>query len=283
MEPDQAGRVVLGIGRETSVKAVEWVIERARRRPLSVELLRSFDPLRSTRRAERALLHEVRDRITAAAPGTAVTAVLSTDPIHDALLHAGEHADLIVIGSRRHRPVRSALTGEVPLRIATRAACPTVVVPDDATLRDRGPVVVGVPGDRSGDAALLFAAREARASGTELVAVHGWSATQLSLEGGLETPSLAADRTRHRRILDEAAAVVERAAPGGRVRLVLDRGIPAWVIDDASRRARLVVLGTHRRGPIAGLLLGSTAREVMELTGVPVCIVPPETETASGA
>jgi len=282
MAEDRAERIVLGVGRETTVKAVAWTIARARRRRADVRLVRAFDPLRSTEHAEHALLDGVRDRIVAAAPRTIVSAVLSTDPIADALLHAVSEADLLVIGARRHRPIRSLITGDVPLTIAARAACATVVVADDAILRDRGPVVVGVPSDGPADAALVFAAHEADTLGAELVAVHGWTATQLSLEGGLVPPSLAADRTRHRRILDDAVARIESVGPHSPVRLVLDRQIAAWLIDDTSRDAQLVVLGTHRRGPLAGLMLGSTARELLQLSRTPVCMVPPDHSPTSG-
>ncbi|MGN6326017.1 universal stress protein [Pseudolysinimonas sp.] len=268
-------RIVIGVGGPSTEKAVGWAIERAGRRAAAIELVRGYDPLRTSEKAEGDALEEVRDRIVRRVAETTVSTTLSAMATPDALVRAAARGDLLVVGSRRHRAIRSVLAGSVPLAVASRSSCATIIVPDDAVEHPGGPVVTGVSGDHTGDRAMLFAAREARDLDVELHAVHGWTASQASLEAGLVPPSLAEDRARHRRILDLALVRIEDARPGVRVRAVLDQQPPAWAIADQAEQAQLVVLGSHRWGPLAGIVLGSTAREVLSLTSTPVGIVPP--------
>ena len=47
-----------------------------------------------------------------------------------------EHAELLVLGSRRRRPLKAALLGSVSAAVAGSAPCPVVIVPDGAATED---------------------------------------------------------------------------------------------------------------------------------------------------
>jgi nucleotide-binding universal stress UspA family protein len=54
--------------------------------------------------------------------------VLEGDPV-ERLADASRGLDMLVVGSRRYGPLRSALLGSVSSRLIDRAACPVVIVP----------------------------------------------------------------------------------------------------------------------------------------------------------
>ena len=61
-------------------------------------------------------------------------------------------------------------------------------------------------------------------------------------------------------------------------RLQLVEGSAADVFLDAARSAALIVMGNRGRGGLAGRLLGSVSRSVLNQAGSPVLIVPTRTE-----
>jgi nucleotide-binding universal stress UspA family protein len=71
------------------------------------------------------------------------------------------------------------------------------------------------------------------------------------------------------------AAFRERAATPSKVREFLESGKPALKIIDAAKNwpADLIVMGSHGRGKIQGLLLGSVSQEVLHHASCPVLVV----------
>ncbi len=57
---------------------------------------------------------------------------------------------------------------------------------------------------------------------------------------------------------------------------MLRHGDPAIEIDEVLDDTRLLVLGTHGRGPALGALLGSKVQHLLHHGGVPVAVVPLE-------
>lgn len=116
-------------------------------------------------RYEQVLVEHAREALAAAAalvasetPGVAVeTALVSGHPV--AVLRA-QSADalLVVIGDRGLSRVEGLLAGSVSVALATHAACPVVVVRgSDQSGTASGPVVVGVDGSETSEAAVAFA------------------------------------------------------------------------------------------------------------------------------
>jgi nucleotide-binding universal stress UspA family protein len=67
----------------------------------------------------------------------------------------------------------------------------------------------------------------------------------------------------------------ERAATHSAVPEFLEAGVPAAKIIDAAKKwsADLIVMGSHGRGKIGGLLLGSVSQEVLHHAPCPVLVV----------
>jgi nucleotide-binding universal stress UspA family protein len=134
-----------------------------------------------------------------------------------------------------------------------------------------------VPTDFSpcAEEAWMVAQRLAAAFGSELLLVH------VLAEAALLGP-LSADRLRevHDAASKRAAAMLESWAEQGRskglsVRLALRTGAPHQEIVDLAtdERADLVVMGSHGRGRMSRLLLGSVADRVVRLAPCAVLTV----------
>jgi len=78
----------------------------------------------------------------------------------------------------------------------------------------------------------------------------------------------------HAAILAEAADRVRTAHPGLDVREVLEHGPAAMVLVDASGEAEMVVVGTHGRGAVGSLFLGSVSHDVLLNLKCPVAVIP---------
>jgi nucleotide-binding universal stress UspA family protein len=140
-----------------------------------------------------------------------------------------------------------------------------VIVPDDWVPHE-GAIVVGVDAAGDSDGAAWFAAREAVDADRDLEVVHTWEpwsvpdTRQMQIEQGA--------------ILDDTVDRIRAAYPAVRVRGVLTEAVAHDGIIAGSRRAQLVVLGTHRLGRESGLVLGAIHQEVMISGVVPLCVVP---------
>lgn len=248
-------------------QALDWAVHRSRRGPCRILLVRAVDLLVSDAVDEQDRLDELRHRIMERSPSAVVETRIVTSSVPSALLSASADADLLVIGSHRRHPLLAALSGWLPLRVATGSRGATVLVPDDWTPPIERTIVVGIAEDDSSDRAALFAAREARATGELLEVVHAWiPATHPPTNGG---------RAHHRERLALAVDGIRAAFPNVRLRGILDARAAAPALLGRAAQAELLVLGSHRRGPLSGLVLGSCAQQVVPDSSTPVCIVPP--------
>lgn len=158
-------------------------------------------------------------------------------------------------------PRSALLVGSVSHDAVRHARCAVVVVPADASAGPPGRVVVGVDESPNSTAAADWAAVEALAHGVPLVLVHSAS---VGLVEDDEQSVVTAASTRlagtvgedlklDRIVTHEAAgaALVATAMPGD-----------------------LLVVGTHARGPVARLFVGSTSTYCIEHATCPVAVVP---------
>lgn len=267
--------IVLGYDGSTGSRtALDWVAVRAARDNARVELVTVTNMVtshyenteRELARAER-LLHDL-------APGVHVESHRIDGRMPTTLLKDARNADLLVIGLHQQRPLRTALTGWMPQRLSARANGPVALIPEGWTLVD-GPVVVGVDDDPSSDEALMFAAAEAQTTLSPLRIVHAWSMPVPTLEGSsalLASPLQVKES--HRRILRDALHRVQEAFPTLTVEEALVADNPPAALLHRSMDASLVVIGTHRRGVMAGGFFGSVAQDVLGQIRCPVAIVP---------
>jgi len=267
--------VVVGFdGTDAAFVAVDWAAEQARRTPTHIDVVMIDETLFSDDLRSDESLARAQRRINDSAPDAEGEARQFPGKVPESLLERAAGADLLVIGSHHARPVRSALAGWLPLRIASRSRIPVVVVPD-CWLSADGPVVVGVDDDDSSANALTVAAAASDDSGTRLVIVHAWQMPGPQMDGAIALlASPITVKAEHLRILREAALRVASAYPAVRVEKTLVQANPAVALLTADSDASLLVIGTHHRGLFAGALLGSVGQDVLAQSAAPVCVVP---------
>jgi nucleotide-binding universal stress UspA family protein len=144
-----------------------------------------------------------------------------------------------------------------------------------------------VPLDRSSSAEqalplALSIARRAKAR-LDLVEVHAWYDPEDHHAGWLPFDHrLDVERKGQEQLYLEATAKwLTAMSPVSATAAVLagSNALPEWVADSILERARasgtdLIVVATHRRGPLSRLALGSVADELLSRAGVPVLVLP---------
>ena len=286
MDVRQAGRpVVVGVdGSVSSEQAVRWAAREARRRKVPLRVVQAVDPTAPPHRyavpGYGPDVHEIRTRAArahlqdaaraAAEEASGVTVeqeILEGFPIAR-LLDESRTAQLVVIGDRGLGGVAGLLLGSVGVALAARGRCPVAVVRGLSSAVE-GPVVVGVDGSPVSEAALAYAFAAADARSAELVVVYAWR--DLLLDHAIQLDETIEQQGR--------AELAERLAgwggkyPDVRVRRVVVRDAPARAIVEQSVAAQLVVVGSHGRGSLGGLLLGSVSNAVLHRAECPVVVV----------
>jgi nucleotide-binding universal stress UspA family protein len=288
--------VMVGVdGSDDALRAVRWGAQEAGRLGVPLRLVNAFawDDDRATgpsaeRRYREILRRTAEGHIAAAAavakdsvPGVAVERQVAAGSPIEVLGTESRYALLLVLGDRGLSRVEGLLVGSVAVAMATRAACPVVVVRDggqDVRAVSAGPVVVGVDGSSTSEAATGFAFEAAAARGVPLVAVHTWwdLVASPALAALLDIDAIQADE---RRRLAQLLAGWSEKYPEVRVEQSVSRDHPAQALIRLSARARLLVVGSRGRGELAGLVLGSVSHAVVHRARCPVAIVRP---SASG-
>lgn len=223
--------------------------------------------------AER-LLEKACRHLRADYPEVAIEAdVAIGDPV-PILSREGAGALMLVLGSRGLGEVREEIAGSVMTHLATHAACPVVVVPTGWSARP-GDVVVGVDGSAYSSSAVEFGFRLAEAAGVGVRAVLAWHDPQSTGPGDMRFPVSDLDA-----LAEDSGAVLGAAVAGQAVdhpdvktteKLV--HGLAAKVLVDESRDASLLVVGSHGRGLLRSLLLGSVSRAILRHATCPVAVV----------
>ena len=287
MNVQQAGRpVVVGVdGSEPSARAVLWATSEAQRRHAPLRLVAAVDPTtpvhqygdprfgpdlhRIRERAARAHLAHAARAAAEEAPGVPIEQEALDGFAVARLVGESRSAQLVVIGDRGRGGVAGLLLGSVAVALAAKAACPVTVV--RGRVAPDGPVVVGVDGTTVSEAALAFAFEAADARSTGLVAVYAWRDLLLDQP----TPLDDAIEQQARADLAERLAGWCGKYQDVDVRRVLVRDAPARAIVEQSVTAQLVVVGSHGRGGLGGLLLGSVSNAVLHRADCPVVVVRP--------
>jgi nucleotide-binding universal stress UspA family protein len=134
-------------------------------------------------------------------------------------------------------------------------------------------VVVGVDGSPSSQAAFRWAARQARLTGGEVLAVTAW---HLPYAYGYAMPVAPPTDARNiaERVLQAATEKIEQE-PGEPVQITgkVTEGNAARVLLDASQDADLVVVGSRGHGGFVEALLGSTGQHLVEHATCPVVVI----------
>jgi nucleotide-binding universal stress UspA family protein len=200
-----------------------------------------------------------------------------------ALVDASSEARLLVVGSNdRGRWV--TLFDSVASRVVAAAHSPVVVVRGD--VNPAGPVVVAVDDSEGCEPALRFAFLEAARRRREVVAVHAWQTPLVPAGTGLRSAAVATSHVAEGNVtmaawrsLTDTVAPWRAAFPEVAVQERLLQGPPDEVVAGETSGAALAVVGSRGRGPLAGLLLGSTSQALIHTSKCPVAVVRDSSET----
>lgn len=270
-------RLLVGFdGSPASVSALSWAAERAARGPGTVQVTLTTALSRTT--PDRAdilrLLGDAEGYVRDRAPGTSVQLAPAAAGVIDSLVNPDEPSDLVVVGITPGHPVRALISGAIPLRVSTRSSVPVVMVP--AGWVDVGdPVTVGVGSDGSSAGALRFGAAEAVAGDRPLRLVHAWLMPTPVFAG--PTARMASPESivrEHRMTLDAAVRTCAHQYRRLEVRPELIRETAATALLAHAPDSSMIVIGTHRRGVLAGSLWGSVAQDVLWRAQCPVIVAP---------
>jgi nucleotide-binding universal stress UspA family protein len=168
--------------------------------------------------------------------------------------------------------------GSTAYAVASRALSPVAVVRGEAPATERDAlrdVVVAVDGSPNSEQAIEAAFAEAADLRAPLVAVHVWhgiSYDRMYDLKGLDVPWTSVD-AQQRRWLSESLAGWCEKYPDVRVSRFVVNGEPRKVLLDWSTTAQLIVVGSHGRGGVRRILLGSTSHALVEHAECPVLVV----------
>ncbi|WP_017606617.1 universal stress protein [Nocardiopsis alkaliphila] len=290
-------KVIVGVdGSKTGERALAWAAGEAARRGWPLLLVHALDmplvmsvyagptrfpPSEEITERGRDLLERAQARVRELEPDLRVETDLALEDPAKALLRRSAPQDLLVTGSRGLGAARSALEASVSVRLAARAECPVVVVPegeDPVGVPRR--IVVGVDGSAYSRSALDFALHEAaRVEGGSVVVVHSWQVPLPfdadSLAGsGWSPPDDLLDQRSQEMVSDMLTQVQDEQTQRVGVSVMRLGTDPADALVEAGSSADMIVVGSRGRGSVRGLLLGSVSQAVLHQATVPVTVLP---------
>ncbi len=211
-------------------------------------------------------------KLRARFPDLPVTVSVRAGSGSDVLLAASADASLVVLGARGSGGLAGVLTGSVLARVAAHAQCPVLVVRGvPAAALPAGDVSVGVDGSTSSLGALRFAAIWAAKHGTSLRAIYA--------AGADEPGHLMAAGSK----LAEWIDTFRLNGLSVRIDPVVVPGSATDALLDASRTARLVVVGSRHRGELRSIALGSVGHALVRRSACPVTVVHGWTDASTPA
>jgi len=271
--------VVVVDGTASGEAAIDWAIGRSRAGPVAIEVTAVFDPMPSesvmageaVRSAFAALLESGVERIARAAPGSHPVAVLRTGHARVELAAASRDADLVVIGSGGSD---AGIGRTLPIRLASAAHCPVVVVPV-AWGGARDGVVVGLESTDLQPLVIDFAAREAARAGQPLTVVQAWNVPTLAAVAMFAHPGVwGTTQGLHAQALEHALTRVRTAFPEVELHHRIREGVASRILAEEAASASLLVVGRHDRSTVGDALLGSTSHELLLAMTCAVAVVP---------
>jgi nucleotide-binding universal stress UspA family protein len=131
-------------------------------------------------------------------------------------------------------------------------------------------IVVGVDGSEHSNAALRWALADAEQHSESLVtAVLAWQVPFLSFPGAFDREEL--EKAYKNFLIETVSAIAPK--PAVPLETLVAEGDPTVSLVEASKDARLLVLGIRGRSAFAGLLLGSVSQGAAASAHCPVVLV----------
>jgi nucleotide-binding universal stress UspA family protein len=256
-------------GSDVSLVALRWALQAGRQPDDELIAVIADDPAhRSPDGAGSA--DEVRNTITRIAAGAPLRIEIIDGTPLAVLLSITGRVDLLIVGGQGYGGWRAVMSTSVTGKLAIRTKAALCVVREIPPLRNR--LVVGYDGPGSASA-VGFAVAEAIVRDASLTIASSWHypvrdtrAASPETAGLLEESASAALAP----VVDE----IRSANPGLSVSTEIRFGQPVEVLADLAGSADLVVVGSHGRGELATLVVGSVALGLLQRVRTPVVIVP---------
>jgi len=198
-----------------------------------------------------------------------ITSEVRRSPPVPTLAEMSEAAEMVVVGCTGRGAVGRLLMGSVSSGVVRSAKCPVAVIRAEATFLPRSnqaPVLVGIDASPASEHALAIAFDEASRRGVALTALHAWSDVAVYQLPWLDWKSEA------ERSLAEYLAGWQERYPDVEVQRIIALDHPGRALIAESESAQLVVVGSHGRGGVAGLLFGSVSNAVVHAVHKPVIV-----------
>ena len=193
----------------------------------------------------------------------------------EALVKMSDEAEMIVVGSSGKGMLARGVLGSVSSSVVRHANCPVAVIRDeDALMPDpqHAPVLLGVDGSPASELATEIAFAEASRRGVDLIALHAWSDLPLFELPGMGWEEVFAEESRS---FAERLAGWQERYPDVTVQRVVVCDEPARQLIEKSESAQLVVVGSHGRGGLSRMMLGSVSNKVVHSVRMPVIVARP--------
>lgn len=272
-------QVVVGYdGSPDSRAALEWAVREAASRHLGVRVFycepdpAAWDGAAATMSGTPVLAttlpHEGPALLAEAAAvveqaGVPVEAVSTAGSVTATLVEQSRTAVMVVIGSRGHGAISSAILGSTVSHVASHAHCPVIVVQDRGVAD--GPVVVGVDGSPESEELVGWAIDHASRHGLALEVLHSYAIPVYPGVVPYVPPVEITTATAgfEQRVTAEVMAGWREKYPDVEITTNVAHGRPAPALVEATGRASLTVVGSHGRGAFLGMLLGSTSQSLL--------------------
>jgi len=287
------GRIVVGIdGSQQSGTALEWAVARASLGGQRLELVHAYlltpeldffgytglaasQPVEWFIEFSKEVLDAAAARVRELAPDLSCDLTSKMGQPAHVLAAASVDADVVVVGRRGLGSAATAVLGSVSNRLAIQATCPLVIV-GEGEFPTTGPVVVGVDASQFGTNALRYAIAEAGVRQTSVRAVAAYEVLQPAFQADAElTARMRAEVTAEAEATITGALEEARGADTASVQVepVAVEGRAAEAILTHAEDAQLIVVGTHGKGLVRRVLLGSVSRQVLNDADRPVAVV----------
>ncbi len=284
--------IVVGVdGSASALSAVSWAAQECVRHKVPLRLVHAYllptrgypaviltgtDIREAIEQLGREKLEEAVAAVRAAGPDVEVTTEVVCCGATALLIEESKAARLVVVGSQGLGTVTGMLVGSTALALAAHGKSPVIVVRGTAV--PDGPVVVGVDGSPTSEAALAFAFETASLRRAQLTALMCW--TDFMVESAYTASRFTVDwaevEADERRLLAQRLAGWQEKYPDVRVDPLVVRDRPVRALIRYGAEAQLVVVGSHGHGGFAGMLLGSTSQALVYNAPCPLAIVRPE-------
>jgi len=267
--------IIVGVdGSATSDAAVRWAVRESIMSGVALKLIHIVAaptvtqtlqpvtmPVEHSDEQARGIVADAADmaRRLAAGIGVPVPAI-SSEIYYSAavptLIELSRDAEMVVLGTRGHGPLRRGLSTSVSTALLHHAHCPVAVIHDSVEPAADAPVVVGIScsPDSFARLATRIAYKEAAQRRVGLIAVHAWSDSEVFAVPGVNWLALH----------DEY--------PDVRLRRVILPEQSVRNLAKAVEDAQLLVVGGDARGGVAALLPGSLGATLAHSVQIPLIV-----------